>query len=539
MLLHQGVQVHGAVAKQGLGFHLMLNNDLIDVYGKCVRMDAACAVSYVWTALMYGHIQNGNAEESLFLFSQMGLSGVKSNEFTFSMNLKACGMLNLSDIGIQIHDICVKTGFDMMIVVGNSIVDMCSKQFSAHMFYFMPVRNIISWNSMIAGYTIAGFGKKAVVLFQKILENRQAPDEFTFTSTLKAFTDLGAMREGSQIHAFLIITGFPYLITTSIAARRVFGEVEQKHVISWSAIILGYAQEGNLAEAMDLFRQLRESDIQADGFVLSSMIGVFADFALVEQGKQMHACTIKVPSGLDISVCNSIMDMYLICGAMDETERFFAEMSTRNVISWTIMITGYSCSHSGLIEEGQEYFYGLCNDHRMKARVEHYACMVDLLGRAGRLKGAKDIIDSMPLKPNIGIWQALFSACRMRGDLELGREVGEILLRLDGDNPVNYMMLSNIYADAGVKYALRDVEEESKEESLRVHSEKLAIGLALVCGGWKERGRVIRVFKSLRVCVICHQFIEGLSKILKVVFVVRDANRFHRFENGLCSCRDH
>ncbi|KDP34228.1 hypothetical protein JCGZ_07799 [Jatropha curcas] len=667
LLLNQGLQVHGAVVKEGYGFDLMLNNDLIDMYGKCGRMETACNVFdkmlernvVSWTALMCGYIQNSNAKGSLFLFSQMGLSDVKPNEFTFSMNLKACGLLNLADIGMQIHDICLKTGFDMVIVVGNSIVDMYSKcgriNEASRMFYFMPIRNLITWNSMIAGYTVAGFGKKAIILFQKMLEYGQAPDEFTLTSTLKACSGLGAIREGSQIHAFLITSGLRYLITTSVAgalidqyvkcgklceARRVFDQVEQKHIISWSALILGYAQEGNLAEAMDLFRQLRESNIEADGFVLSSMIGVFADFALIEQGRQMHAYSIKVPSGLDISVCNSIVDMYLKCGVINEAERSFAEMSTRDVISWTVMITGYgkhglgkeaislfnkmkidniepddvtylaallACSHSGLVKEGQEYFSKLCSDYKNKARVEHYACMVDLLGRAGRLREAKDIIDKMPLKPNIGIWQTLLSACRVHGDLELGREVGGILLRLDGYNPVNYVMLSNIYADAGnwyecerirelvktkklkkdagrswveidkevhffyggddthpliekiqevlkemdrkmkeklgyvygMKYALRDVEEESKEESLRLHSEKLAIGLALVCGGWEGSGRVIRVFKNLRVCGDCHEFIKGLSKILKVVFVVRDANRFHRFENGLCSCGDY
>jgi pentatricopeptide repeat protein len=423
-------------------------------------------------------------------------------------------------------------------------------------------------------------------------------------------------------------------------ARRVFSHIEEKHVISWTALILGYAQEGNLAESMDLFRQLRESSIQVDGFILSSMMGVFADFALVQQGKQMHAFAIKVPSGVDISVCNSILDMYLKCGMINEAERLFSEMPARNVISWTVMITGYGkhglgkeairlfdemqldstepddvtylavllgCSHSGLVEKGQEYFSRLCSYHGIKARVEHYACMVDLLGRAGRLKEAKNLVDSMPLEANVGIWQTLLSACRVHGDLELGKEVGGILLRLDSENPVNYVMMSNIYADAGywkecerirelvkskklkkeagrswveidkevhffyggddthpltekiheilkemerrmkeelgyvygVKYALHDVEEESKMDNLRVHSEKLAIGLALVCGGLEEGRKVIRVFKNLRVCGDCHEFIKGLSKILRVVFVVRDANRFHRFEDGLCSCRDY
>ncbi|XP_050227787.1 putative pentatricopeptide repeat-containing protein At3g15130 [Mercurialis annua] len=665
--LRQGVQVHGVVIRKGFNFDLMVSNDLIDMYGKCGRVDTACVVFdrmlernvVSWTALMCGLIQNGNEEKSLYLFSQMRLSGVKPNEFTFSLNLKACTILCRPDIGMQIHDICLKTGDDAVIVVANSVVDMYSKcgriNEAARMFNFMPVRNLISWNSMIAGYSTAGFGEKAIVLFREMLENGQCPDEFTLTSTLKACSLVGAVREGSRIHAFLITNGFPYLTKTSIAgalidqyiksgklseAQRVFDKVEEKNVISCSALILGYAQEGNLAEAVDLFRQLTANDIEADGFVLSSMIGVFADFALVEQGKQMHAYSIKVPSGLDISVCNSIVDMYLKCGLIDEADRFFAEMSTRNVISWTVMITGYgkhglgkeaisffnkmqydsiepddvtylaillACSHSGLVDEGREYFSKLRNDHRIRARVEHYACMVDLLGRAGRVKEAKDIINNMPINPNVGIWQTLLSACRVHGDLELGREVGEKLLRLDSDNPVNYVMLSNIYADAGywnecerlrelvktkrlrkeagrswveidkevhffyggddihpliekireiltemetrmkqelgysygMKYALRDIEEESKEENLRAHSEKLAIGLALICGGWEESGRVIRIFKNLRVCVDCHQFIKGLSKILNVVFVVRDANRFHRFENGVCSCKDY
>ncbi|KAI8574274.1 hypothetical protein RHMOL_Rhmol01G0341600 [Rhododendron molle] len=343
---------------------------------------------------------------------------------------------------------------------------------------------------------------------------------------------------------------------------------------------------------------------------------------------------------MEKSVANSIVDMYLKCGLVEEAERVFNEMPERNVVSWTVMITGYgkhglgreairlfnemqvedvepdgvtylallsACSHSGLVEESREYFSILRGDCRIKPQVEHYACMVDLLGRAGCLKEAKELIHNMPLKPNIGIWQTLLSACRVHGEFEMGREVGDMLLELDGKNAVNYVMLSNIYADAGywreseklrvsvklkglkkeggcswveidkevhffyngderhpltkeihkvlkeierrikeetgypceVRFALHDVEEESKAESLRYHSEKLAIGLALVHGGVEEGGRTIRVFKNLRVCGDCHEFIKGLSKVLKKVFVVRDANRFHKFEDGFCSCKDY
>ncbi|XP_022754133.1 putative pentatricopeptide repeat-containing protein At3g15130 [Durio zibethinus] len=640
----QGVQVHAATVKMGFGFDLMLSNDLVDMYAKCGIMDMASLVFdrmiernvVSWTALMCGHLQNGNARATLSLFYQMVFSCFKPNEFTFSTNFKACGILNVLEIGMQIHGMCVISGFDCALVVGNSIVDMYSKcgriNEALTMFNVLQDRNLISWNTIIAGYTLAGQGEKALVLFHKMQQNGEIPDEYTFTTMLKACSGLRKIREGSVIHGFLITSGFPCsgkaAITGSlidlyvkcgnlIEARMVFNQIAEKNLISWSALILGYAQEGNLAEAVELFRQLQNSTTQVDGFVLSSMMGVFADFALVEQGKQMHAYAVKIPSGLEISVHNSIVDMYLKCGMLDEAEKLFNEMPTRNVVSWTVMITGYgkhgfgkeaihffykmqldniepdrvtylailsACSHSGLIKEGEECFSQLCRNRWVKPGIEHYACMVDLLGRDGRLKEAKDLIESMPLKPNVGIWQTLLSACRVHGDLQLGKEVGQNLLTLDGDNPVNYVMVSNIYAGAGywmdceevrelakakglkkeagrswveidkevhffhggdnthpltekihqvlkemekrmkqdlgyvheVKFALRDIDEESKEESLRVHSEKLAIGLALLHGGWAE-ARVIRVFKNLRICGDCHDFIKFLSKILKVV----------------------
>lgn len=665
--LDKGLQAHGAVLRMGFGSDLMLNNDLIDMYGKCGRTGFAYDVFdkmpernvVSWTALMCAYLQNGNPKRCLSVFAQMGVSDSKPNEFTFSTSLKASWVLGAAESGMQIHGLCAKFGFECVVVVGNSIIDMyakCGKNIQAtRMFETMPVRNLITWNVMIARYTVEENGKRALLLFREMQERGEVPDDYTFTSVLKACNTLEAVQQGSQIHAFLITRGFPYLAQTSVAgalvdlyvkcrhlseARSVFEQIKQKNIISWSSLILGYAQEGNLEEAMNLFKLLRVSMChQLDGFVLSSLIGIFADFALVEQGRQMHALATKTPSGLDISVANSILDMYLKCGDPDESERLFDEMPTKNVVSWTVMITGCgkhglgkeavrlfnsmqldniepdgvaylavltACSHSRLIKEGQEIFSRLCIDRRLKPKLEHYACMVDLLGRAGQLEEAKNLIMNMPLKPNAGIWQTLLSACRIHGGIEIAREVGEILIRLDGDNTVNYVMLSNIFANAGywkecerlrklakakglkkeagrswveinkevhffyngddshphvekihevlkemekrmkaemgyvpgLRFALHDVEDESKEESLRVHSEKLAIGLALAHGKLEEK-KIIRIFKNLRVCGDCHLFIKGLSKILKVVFLVRDANRFHKFEDGLCSCGDY
>lgn len=667
VLVRKGKEAHGVVMRNGYGLDMMINNDLIDMYGKCGRIDLACSVFdrmrernvVSWTALMCGHLLNGNARNSLFLFHEMGFSNIKPNEFTFSTNLKACGTLGYIQTGMQIHGWCGKIGYEWFPVVGNSIIDMysrCGRIVNAElMFQVMPTRSLITWNVMIAGYVLEGEADKSLVLFKNLQEQGEIPDEFTFTSTLKACSVSGALREGTQIHAFLIGSGFPYKAHKIISgalidlyvncghvlqAHKVFNQVEHKSVISWTMLIIGYAQEGKLSVGMDLFRELRQSSTPVDGFVLSSVIGIVADFALLELGKQMHSFSMKIPFGEDISVANSIADMYLKCGLVEDAERHFSEMPMKNVVSWTVMIVGYgkyglgneaiclfkkmqssnvepdgvaylallsACSHSGLVDEGQEYFTRLLNNNQIRPRVEHYGCMVDILGRAGRLEEAKDLIERMPLNPNIGIWQTLLSACRVHKDVEMGREIGEILLRLDGSNPVNFVMMSNIFADArcweeceklrgivkskGLKkeagrswvevdkevhffyngdetnpriesihevlkemerrmkeevgytyetsFSLHDVEEESRLESLRVHSEKLAIGLSLVCGGLEKNEKTIRIFKNLRVCGDCHEFIKGLSKLLQKVFLVRDANRFHKFENGICSCGDY
>ncbi|KAI3846048.1 hypothetical protein MKX03_029080 [Papaver bracteatum] len=668
-LLDHGRQIHTAVLKMGFGVDLMINNDLVGMYGKCGATSTAHKVFdempvrnvVSWTTLMTGYLGNGNAKASLSLFFQMGYSGIEPNDFTFSTNLKACGILGIRETGMQIHALCVKTGFESVSVVGNSIMDMYSKcgrlDEATQMFDELPSRNLISWNTILSGYAHDGHSYRPLELIRRMQEEGEIPDNFTFVSALKACGGVGAMHEGQQIHASLMRRGFDISRQTILAcalvdyyvkcrslseARYVFNQIEQKNVVCWTTMIAGYTQAGDAQNSMELFGQTRVVDVQVDGFILSSMIGVFADLALVEQGKQVHSYTIKVPSGLDVSVANSIVDMYLKCGLAEEAKRRFSEISEPNVISWTVMITGCgkhgygkeviqlfeqmqlenidpdevtylavlsACSHAGLIEESHKYFSRLCGDHRIKPKVEHYSCMVDLLGRAGKLKEAKNLINNMEVEPNVGIWQTLLGACRVHKDLELGKEVGEILLRLDDNNPVNYVMMSNLFAESGewrecqrvrelmkqkglkkeagcswveidkevhyfyggddrhpltenihnllkemekrmkeetgyvyrARFSLHDVEDESKEESLRMHSEKLAIGLGLLLGGdLEEKGGVMRIFKNLRVCGDCHEFIKVLSRILKkVVFVVRDANRFHRFEKGVCSCGDY
>ncbi|KAF5182663.1 Pentatricopeptide repeat-containing protein [Thalictrum thalictroides] len=321
---------------------------------------------------MTGYLSQSNAMESLPLFCKMGYSGIKPNEFTFSTILKAFTIVGVPENGTQVHLICAKTGFESMPVVGNSLIDKYSKfgkvLEAICLFDRMPFKNLISWNVMIA-------------------------------------------------------------VCVS-EAQQIFNLIVRKNVICWTAIIVGCRQEGHIHDAMDLFKQLRKTEIQVDSFILSIMISIFADFSLVEQGKQMHSYTIKVSSGLDLSVANSLIDVYK-CGLTEEAKRCFHEISNPSMVSWTVMITEYgkhgygsdaihlfeqmqlenidpddvtylavlsACSHAGMTEEGCKYFSRLCDDRKIRPKVEHYACMVDLLGRAGRLEEAKNLIENIPVK---------------------------------------------------------------------------------------------------------------------------------------------
>uniref|UniRef100_A0A0D9WBF7 Protein kinase domain-containing protein n=1 Tax=Leersia perrieri TaxID=77586 RepID=A0A0D9WBF7_9ORYZ len=673
--LRAGVQLHAALVKLGFGSDTMLNNNLIDMYAKCGKLRTAGEVFdgmpernvVSWTALMVGFLQHGESRECLRLFREMQGSDTSPNEFTLSAILKACGGGGGTRAGVQIHGVCVRTGFELHDVVANSLVVMYSRGRctgdARKVFDGIPVRNLATWNAMISGYAHAGQGRDSLLVFR---EMQHQPDEFTFASLLKACGGIGAAREGAQIHAAMAVRGVSPASNTILAgalldvyvkcrclpvAMQVFDGLERRNAIQWTTVIVGHAQEGQVKEAMSLFRQFWCSGVRADGHVLSSVTGVFADFALIEQGKQVHCYTVKTPAGLDVSVANSLVDMYHKCGLTGEAERLFREMPERNVVSWTAMINGLgkhghgreaialfeemqsegvdadevsylallsACSHAGLVDECRRYFSKIRHHRSLRPKAEHFACMVDLLGRAGKLREAKDLILSMPMSPTVGVWQTLLSACRVHKDVAVGREVGEILLAADGDNPVNYVMLSNIFAESGewrecqrirdamrrrglrkqggcswtevdkevhffygggddahplaadirrvlrdvearmwerlgyggaAVFALHDVDEESRVESLREHSERLAVGLWLLrngggiddAGTGEEGGdgEVIRVYKNLRVCGDCHEFFKGLSVVVRRVMVVRDANRFHRFQNGVCSCGDY
>eukprot|EP01018_Ginkgo_biloba_P013991 Gb_31794 [translate_table: standard] len=617
--LEQGKQVHSHIIKTLFDSNVFVGSALVDMYAKCGNIrDArqvfdklsirnmfswnALLAGYArcmdiqhardvfnkmperdivtWNAIISGYTQLGYGEEALELFREMQQTCMKPNEFTFASVLSACVTLAALEQGREVHAYIVKSGCGLNVFVRSGLVDMyakCGSLECAHrIFNSMHVRDLFSCTAMIAGY--ARYGS---------IEN----------------------------------------------ARQLFDKMYEQNIVSWTAMIAGYTQVGQGEEAIKLFCQMQQASVMSDQFTFASVLSACATCAVLEEGKQVHGRIVRTGFESNIFVGSSLVDMYAKCGSIEYARETFRKMPKRDVVSWNAMIGAYAqhghgkealqlfekmvqlsaepdpitfvgvlsaCSHAGLVNEGHHYFGSMSRDYHIRPGKDHFACMIDLLGRAGRLDEAEVIINNMPFETDASVWGALLGACRIHGNLELGKRAAEQLFELEPQNAARYVLLSNIYAAAGrwddvarvrkmmtdrrvkktpgcswivvkqkvhtfisndrshicteeiyamlerlekqmkevgyvpdTNFVLRDEDEEHKEISLSHHSEKLAIAFGLIS---TFPGTPIRIFKNLRVCGDCHSATRFISKIVGREIVVRDANRFHHFKDGLCSC---
>ncbi|KAL4559828.1 hypothetical protein LXL04_031974 [Taraxacum kok-saghyz] len=417
-----------------------------------------------------------------------------------------------------------------------------------NIFRKMPKRDLVSWNSMIGGFVKNTKFQEAFRVFKKMLSTSNIePDKFTFSSIITACARVGALHQANWIHSLLI-------------EKKI-----QLNFILTSALIDMYSKCGQIETSKSIFESVRH--------------------------EHDHVC-----------VYNAMINGLAMHGlAMDAIETF-SKMENGNIppdeITFIGMLT--ACSHCGLTQKGREYFDLMITKYSIKPQIEHYGSMVDLFGRAGLLEEAYEVIKSMTMNPDVVIWRTFLSACRTHRNLELGEFVVSKILNLDSGD---YVLLSNTYCslskwdnaekvrnvmkkkgvskskgkswievnktihqfkagdishietnsiykildalicrirDEGhvpvTDLVLMDISEEEKEGNLNYHSEKLAIAYGVLK---LTPGSEIRVSKNLRTCLDCHSWMKLVSKILKRVIIVRDRLRFHRIENGLCTCGDY
>eukprot|EP00253_Pinus_taeda_P020010 PITA_20010 len=373
-----------------------------------------------------------------------------------------------------------------------------SIEFAQRWFDKISNKNVVSWKIMISGYVQNGLAIEALILFRNMVAENVTPNCVTAAIVLQACAHLASLQQGMSIHGYILRRHLEvdvfvgnFLIDMYVKcgnvemAQQVFDKMLRSDVVSWSAMITGYTQSGHAKEALSLFQKMQLEGLRPNSFTMASVLPACAHLkALLE----------------DVIVGTALIDMYAKFGNIDFAQRAFDKISKRDVIPSSAMIAGYgmhghceealhlfskminigirpdhitfqsvlsACSHAGLVDEGMPYFDSMIQDYCITHSVDHFACMIDLLGRAGRLSEAQEIIERMPLKPNISVWGALLGACGVHRNIKLAQYVAERLFEIDPKNFGYYALLSNIYAASGRWNDVAKVRTMVKEPGLR------------------------------------------------------------------------
>ncbi|CAH9129678.1 unnamed protein product [Cuscuta epithymum] len=654
--------VHSCIYKLGYDSNPFVSTALMDAYSICGLIKAAREIFngilgkdlVAWTGMVSCYAENGYFEEALDLFCKMRTAGWRPNNFTFASVMKACLGLEAFTVGKSVHSFALKTNYLVDPFVGISLLDLYTQardiKDARYMFEEIPKYDVIPWSFMIARYSQSDQCDEALDLFRQMRGTSVVPNHFTFTSVLQACATMSEMDLGMQIHCHVKKVGLDSNVFVSNALMDVYakcGMLENtvqlfitgsadKNDVSWNTIIVGHVQMGDHEKAMSLFMNMLELQVQATEITYSSILCACARLAALEPGMQVHALTEKTVYIQHGAVGNALIDMYAKCGNVRDARLVFDTLNVRDLVSWNVMVSAYSmhglgsealkifetmrsmdikpnpltfvgvlsaCSNTGSLDLGEMYFSSMREHYGIEPSVEHYTCMVSLLGRLGHLDRAVKMIEEIPFEPSIMIWRALLGACVLHNNVELGRTAAERVLEMDPLDNSTYVLLSNIYATAkkwgnvsfvrksmkkkhikkepGLSWVenqgmvhyfsvgdvshpdiklihamlewfnlkckadgyvpnldsvLLAVEDDEKAQLLWVHSERLALAFALIR---TPQSSPIRIIKNLKICMDCHAAIKIISALVHREIIIRDINRYHHFQDGICSCGDY
>ncbi|GLJ44200.1 hypothetical protein SUGI_0922690 [Cryptomeria japonica] len=505
--LDQGVEIHNYIAQSGTKLDVFVGSALIDLYAKCGSVGDAKIVfegmmernAVTWNTMITMYDQNGHSEEALELLSTMRRAGLKPDRFTFASILRCCATLALPNHSKIFHADVIKNGFLSDVFVGSALVDAYAKsqnmEDACQVFGTLSNRNIVSWNAIIAGYNQIGQGWEALRFFCQMKKAGVKLDHFSFASLLSACAAMGALKIGEVIHCEIVKTGSElhvfvgsalvdmYAKCKSMAsAQRLFDKLPTRNLVTWNAMIIGHAHNGHGVDALKLFSEMLQIKVEQDHFTFTSVLKACTTLTTLEGGKQIHAFIIKAGLEACVVVGTALVDMYATCGSLADSYEVFDRMPERNAISWTAMIGGYAqhghskealelfeqmqeegiqpskvtficilsaCSNMGLVDEGRIHFDSMAQLYGIMPEMEHYACMVAMLGRSGQLDAALNFIADMPFTPGTSVWQSMLGACRIHGNLQLGEQIAKRILEMNPEHSSTYVLLSNMYAANG------------------------------------------------------------------------------------------
>ncbi|XP_011075559.1 pentatricopeptide repeat-containing protein At2g03380, mitochondrial [Sesamum indicum] len=423
--LHQGKWVHGNVIKNGIEVNSYLFTSILDMYVKCAAIrdarlifDEVSIIDLVsWTAMIVGYAQSGFAEEALLLFTDKNWQNIYPNSVTLASVLSACAQSGNPNLGSSVHGLAIKLGQGDVNVM-NAVVDMyakCSRiEDAIYLFESMVDKDVVSWNSILSGYSRNGYAYEAMRLFSRMRANCFRPDPVTLVTLLSVCASLGDIRFGSSLHAQSIRGGFLasqniYIGTALLnlyakcgdakSARSVFDEMTEKNMVTWSAMIGGYGRQGNSNECLELFNDMLKENVEPTDIVFTTILSAY--------------------------------------------------------------------SHTGMIREGWRLFQTMSQAYEFNPSMRHYVCMVDLFARSGNLEEALELIEKMPIQPDCTVFGAFLHGCITHSRFDLGDMAVRKMLELHPDDAGHYMLLSNLQASKGRWRQVGELRDLMKKRGLR------------------------------------------------------------------------
>ncbi|PKA49627.1 Putative pentatricopeptide repeat-containing protein [Apostasia shenzhenica] len=586
-----------------------------------------------WNSILIAHSRKGSPVEVLSFYRRMISDGRgRPDSSTLTVALNACAHLSDLEAGDQIRTHASDLGLQDDVFVCSSLLNLyakCGKMDCAvKVFDRMPMRDLVTWTTMITGFAGAGKPAEAIGIYGKMLSEGLDGDEIVMIGLLQACAAISDLRRGLSVHGHMIRNGMKMNVVVETGlmdmyaksgclrlANLIFERMQNKNVVSWGALISVYAQNGLASDAISMLIKMQDCGLQPDAIALLSALLACSQIGFLKLGKSVHGFIVRRKLKFDKILSTAAIDMYSKCGNLSSARVLFDRVGSKDLITWNAMISNYGIhghgneafslflemkrtnlkpnettftsllsafSHSGLVHAGRQCFNSMVNDFRIHPVEKHYACMVDLLARAGHVEEGLKLIESMPTDPGIAVWVALLSGCHNHRKFELGASVAEKIIKLNPDDLGIYSLICNMYASGrkwekvvevrrviktiGMKktpgYSLVElngelhaflVENKSHPDYLSIIEmldkldcemrkmgyipktelvpHDLAEEAIVLLNTWP--GMRIRVIKTMRVSGDCHDAIILISRITNRKIVFRDAKRFHHLRWSL------
>ncbi|XP_024532561.1 pentatricopeptide repeat-containing protein At4g39530-like [Selaginella moellendorffii] len=534
--LNQGALIHSQAVKHGFGSDVFVASSLVDMYSKCGGLSSAIDVFestqhrdvILWNAMIQGYVEAGDDESALELFSRMDTStgGCKPDARTYVAVLMACSSLGAEEEadgklvksrslsrGVALHRQACKYAFESDKFVASSLVDMyttCGSLADARAVFDKILHpDVVLWNALMLGYVQNGASEEALRLFSRL----QGPDPRSYVAAFMAcaslaekeegqevreeFVKLRQLEQGMAIHAQARERGCDtdMFVASSLVemyskcgslgdARLVFDRMKHHDVVLWTALVSGYAENGDVEIALELVELIQSRGCEPNSRTFIAALVACGSVPSLEAGKELHARICRLGLEAGTYVASSLVDLYGKCARLDDAERVFESLARRMlVVTWSSLMASYSrqgdtdkvlelfermldeglrgdritfvliltsCSHAGLVDTGKRYFEDMKQKYGVEPDLEHYHCVVDLLARANHLDEALEFVKGMPVEANLVTWKTVLAGCKKWNNLEIGRAAFQSAVDLDPRHEASYVLMANLYGSLGM-----------------------------------------------------------------------------------------